>query len=92
MVAMKRSASVLRSAAGCGDGVRTTASARAAGPRRWVPRAGRLRGAPWARQGRMLSYPRDPPSRGYDSILPWRARHGALVLADGGASCQAHVG
>ena len=57
MTAMKPSGSVLRSAAGCGDGVRTTASARAAGPRRWV-----------------------------------RARQGALVLADGGASCQAHVG
>ena len=92
MEAMKRSASVLSSTAVSGDGVRTAASARAAGPRRWVPRAGRLRGALWARRGRMLSYPRDPPSRGYDSILPRRAHHGALVLADGGACCQAHFG
>ena len=46
MEAMKRSASVLSSTAVSGDGVRTAASARAAGPRRWVPRAVRLRGAP----------------------------------------------
>ena len=36
MTAMKPSGSVLRSAVVCGDGVRTAASARAAGPRRWV--------------------------------------------------------
>ena len=31
---------------------------------------------------------------GYARTLPWRARQpeGALVLADGGVSCQAHVG
>ena len=65
MSAMKRSASVLSSTAVSGDGVRTAASARAAGPRRWV----RARGG-----------------------CAVRARQGALVLADGGASCQAHVG
>ena len=48
MEAMKRSASVLSSTAVSGDGVRTAASARAAGPRRWV----RARGGCVVRGGR----------------------------------------
>jgi hypothetical protein len=55
-------------------------------------RAVRMRGAWRARQGGMAPYPRDRGSRGYGAILPWCVRQGALVLADGGASCQAHVG
>ena len=92
MVAMKRSASVLSSTAVSGDGVRTAASARAAGPRRWV----RARGGCAVRGGRARAEcchgRARGGSRGHGAILPWRARHGALMLADGGASCQAHVG
>ena len=86
----------VRKRATLGGGLRRRRAHRGIGPGCWPKevgaRAGRLRGARRARQGRMAPYPRDGGSRGYGAILPRRARQGALVLADGGASCQAHVG